>query len=78
MNRDSVEFVSVYIDSDIYPIEYVENDSIPWKVVPEKRGWGGSDIVDAYNVQYIPYNILIAPDGTIKARNIPPREFLLP
>lgn len=70
MNRDSVEFVSVYIDSDIYPIEYVENDSIPWKVVPEKRGWG-SDIVDAYNVQYIPYNILIAPDGTIKARNIP-------
>ncbi len=40
MNRDSVEFVSVYIDSDIYPIEYVENDSIPWKVVPEKRGWG--------------------------------------
>ena len=70
VNRDSVEFMTVYIDSDIYPMEYVENDSIPWMVVPEKRGWG-SDIVDAYNVQYIPFNILIAPDGNIKVRNIP-------
>ncbi|SEA24116.1 protein of unknown function [Porphyromonadaceae bacterium NLAE-zl-C104] len=70
VNRDSVEFLTVYIDSDIYPVEYVENDSIPWSVVPEKRSWG-SDIVDAYNVQYIPFNILIAPDGNIKVRNIP-------
>ena len=70
VNKDSVEFLTVYIDSDIYPVEYVENDSIPWRVVPEKRSWG-SDIVDAYNVQYIPFNILIAPDGNIKVRNIP-------
>ncbi len=70
VNRDSVEFLTVYIDSDIYPVEYVENDSIPWTVVPEKRSWG-SDVVDAYNVQYIPFNILIAPDGNIKVRNIP-------
>ena len=70
VNKDSVEFLTVYIDSDIYPIEYVENDSIPWTVIPEKRSWG-SDIVDAYNVQYIPFNILIAPDGNIKVRNIP-------
>lgn len=73
VNRDSVEFLTVYIDSDIYPLEYVENDSIPWRVVPEKRSWG-SDIVDAYNVQYIPFNILIAPDGDIKVRNIPAQE----
>lgn len=70
VNKDSVNFVTVYIDSDIYPVEYVENDSVPWTVVPEKRSWG-SDIVDAYNVQYIPFNILIAPDGNIKVRNIP-------
>ncbi len=70
VNRDSVEFLSVYIDSDIYPVEYVENDSITWRVVPEKKSWG-SDIVDAYNVQYIPFTILVAPDGTIKVRNIP-------
>ncbi|WP_298653864.1 thioredoxin family protein [uncultured Proteiniphilum sp.] len=70
IDKDSVEFMTIYIDSDIYPVEYVENDSIPWTVVPEKRSWG-SDIVDAYNVQYIPFNILIAPDGNIKVRNIP-------
>ncbi|WP_323402967.1 thioredoxin-like domain-containing protein [Proteiniphilum sp.] len=70
VDKDSVEFLTVYIDSDIYPVEYMENDSIPWKVVPEKRGWG-SDIVDSYNVQYVPFNILIDPAGHIKVRNIP-------
>ncbi|HAC73312.1 MAG TPA: hypothetical protein DCF46_06875, partial [Porphyromonadaceae bacterium] len=47
VNKDSVEFISVYIDSDIYPISYIENDSIPWTVVPEKKSWA-SDIVEAY------------------------------
>lgn len=70
IDSDSIQFLTIYIDSDIYPVEYVENDSIPWTVIPEKRGWG-SDIVDAYNVQYIPFNILISPDGKIKVRNIP-------
>ncbi len=70
VNKDSVAFITVYIDSDIYPADYAENDSIPWVIVPEKRSWG-SDIVDAYNVQYIPFNILIAPDGNIQVRNIP-------
>lgn len=70
VNKDSVEFVTVYIDSDIYPVDYAVSDSIPWIVVPEKRSWG-SDIVDAYNVQYIPFNILITPGGIIKVRNIP-------
>lgn len=70
VNKDSVAFVTVYIDSDIYPADYTENDSIPWIVVPEKRSWG-SDVVDAFNVQYIPFNILIAPDGNIQVRNIP-------
>lgn len=73
VGSDSVKFLTVYIDSDIYPIEYVENDSIPWTVVPEKRSWS-ADIVDAYNVQYVPFNILIGPDGNIKMRNIPAQE----
>lgn len=70
VNKDSVSFITVYIDSDIYPVEYVVNDSIPWIVVPEKKSWG-SAIVDTYNVQYIPFHILITPDGNIKVRNIP-------
>lgn len=70
VNKDSVAFITVYIDSDIYPIQYAENDSIPWIVVPEKKSWG-SDIVETFNVQFIPFNMLIAPDGTIKVRNLP-------
>lgn len=73
LNSDSVEFVSVYIDSDIYPIDYPSHDSISWTIVPEKKSWG-SDIVDILNVQYVPFNILVRPDGTIMERNIPSQE----
>lgn len=66
---DSVEFVTVYIDSENYPVEYVEQDSIPWTVVTEERGWG-ADIVDNFNVEYVPFNILISPDRKIQVRNI--------
>ncbi|MGI6073706.1 MAG: DUF4369 domain-containing protein [Fermentimonas sp.] len=69
VDKDSVEFVSVYIDSDDFPIEYNEQDSIPWKIVEEKDGWG-SEIVKSLNVQYLPFNMLVAPDGKIKMRNI--------
>lgn len=72
MNKDSVEFVSVYIDSDIYPID-AKHDSISWIVVTEDRGWG-SDIVDLLNIQYIPFNILVNPEGTIMLRNVPAQE----
>ncbi|NLI99889.1 MAG: redoxin domain-containing protein [Bacteroidales bacterium] len=69
LQRDSVEFITIYIDSESHPVEYVESDSIPWTVVAEKRSWG-ADIVDNYNVQYVPFNILISPDRTIQVRNI--------
>lgn len=69
LNKDSVKFISVYIDSDIYPITTIGNDSLPWTAVPEKRSWA-SDIVNAYNIHFVPYNILISPDGFIKTRNI--------
>lgn len=73
LNSDSVQFLTVYIDSDLYPIDYVANDTIPWVVIPEKRGWG-ADIVDVFNIQFIPYNILISPNGTIQVRNIPAQD----
>lgn len=72
LSNDSIQFVSVYIDSDNFPIE-VQHDSIPWIVVTEDRGWG-SDIVDLLNIQYIPFNILINPEGTIMLRNVPAQE----
>ncbi len=70
MDDTTASFVTIYIDSDLYPAGYTESDSLPWISVPEKKGWG-AEIVESYNVQYIPYNILIAPDGQIKVRNIP-------
>lgn len=73
LDSSKVEFVSVYIDSDIYPVDYPQQDSIPWTIVPEKRSWG-SDIVDLLNVQYIPFNILVKPDGIIMERNVPSQE----
>lgn len=70
VNKDSVEFISIYIDSDVYPVSYIENDSIEWTVVPEKKSWA-ADIVEAYNIEFIPNNILISPSGVISDRNVP-------
>ncbi len=69
LDADSVQFITVYIDTNNYPVEYVEGDSIPWTVVTEERGWG-ADIVNNFNVQYVPFNVLISPDRTIQVRNI--------
>jgi peroxiredoxin len=69
LNKDSVKFMSVFIDSDIYPISTIKNDSIPWTTVAEKKSWA-SDIVKTFHVEFVPYNILITPDGKIKNRNI--------
>ena len=40
LDKEKVEFVTIYIDTDVYPIETVEKDSLPWIAVPEERGWG--------------------------------------
>ena len=69
---DSVRFISIYIDSDTLPVTHLESDSITWMVVAESRGWG-SEIVDLFNIQYVPFNILICPAGIIRDRNILPQ-----
>ena len=65
-----IKFLSVYIDSDTLPITNTSLDSIPWKVIIEDKSWG-SDIVEAYNIHYLPFNILIDPTGKIVTRDIP-------
>ena len=69
INKDSVEFVSIYIDSNINPREYIDNDSIDWRIIPATKSWA-SDIVDAYNIEFVPNNILILPSGVINTRNL--------
>ena len=70
LKKDSIEFLSIYIDSDTLPIVYHDTDTIPWRIVTENKSWG-SDIVDAYNVHFTPLNILIDPKGKIISRDIP-------
>ena len=65
-----INFLSIYIDSDSLPIKNILLDSIPWKVIVEEKSWG-SDIVDAFNINYLPYNILIDSEGKIITRDIP-------
>ncbi len=70
LDKKNIEFLSIYIDSDTFPIVYHKIDSIPWKVVTAEESWG-SDIVDAYNVHHVPFYILINPEGKIITRDIP-------
>ena len=72
LDRDSVQFITIYIDSDFFPVTYLESDSITWTVVVEDKGWG-ANVVEMLNVQYVPFNILISPDGRIQDRNIFPQ-----
>lgn len=75
LNKDSVEFVSVYMDTDNYPIEYPETDSLPWTIVTDKRSWA-SHIVTSFNITEIPYSILVDPEGKIVGRNISAHQII--
>ena len=70
LDKKDIEFLSIYIDSDTLPIINHSVDSIPWKVVVENKSWG-SNIIEAYNVHYLPFNILIDKKGKIVTRDIP-------
>ena len=70
LDKKKVEFLSIFIDSDTFPIITHEIDSIPWKIINVNESWA-SDIVEAYNVHYTPFNILIDPEGIILSRDIP-------
>lgn len=69
VNKDSVEFISIYVDSKIAPQNNLENDSIAWKVVADDRNWA-SDIISSYSIESVPNNILISPQGTISERDV--------
>ena len=70
LDKKDIEFLSIYIDSDTLPIINHSIDSIPWSIVIEDKSWG-SDIIDIFNVHYLPFNILIDPKGIIVTRDVP-------
>ncbi|MDR0333714.1 MAG: DUF4369 domain-containing protein [Dysgonamonadaceae bacterium] len=73
LGKDTIRFISIYIDADTFPVTHLESDSIPWTVVAESNGWN-SQIVDAFNIQFVPFNILISPNRIISERNILPQR----
>lgn len=73
LDKDKIEFLTIFIDSDTLPIKSNKTDSISWKIVVEDKSWG-SDIIEKFNVHYTPFNILINPQGKIITRDIPISE----
>ena len=70
LDTTEFEFLSIFIDSDSLSIKNISSDSIPWKIFIDDKRWG-SDIVDAYNINYLPFNVLIDKKGKIITRDIP-------
>ena len=70
---DTARFVSIFIDSDTFPITHLESDSITWSVVVEQSGWN-ANVVNLLNIQSVPFTVLISPRGVIYKRNILPQQ----
>lgn len=63
-----IDFVSVLFNSEIKPIDNA-TDSIKWTILEDQGGWAAKS-VELYNVDAVPYNILISPDGVIQERDV--------
>lgn len=66
--KENIDIISVIIDNDIEPFSKATLDSIKWTLLPEYAGWA-SPVFELYNIQEVPYNILISPTGTILDRD---------
>lgn len=69
VDKDSVEFLSVYVDTAIHSDTIYKQDSLKWDYHVADRSWA-SDIVSNYNVEFVPSIFLITPDGIISNRNL--------
>lgn len=66
--KEDIDIVTVVIDHDIAPFSPATLDSIKWTILPEYDGWA-SPVFELYNIQEVPYNILISPTGVILDRD---------
>lgn len=68
--KNEINFVSIVIDSEKKPLEKATRDSIKWDIFLEDGSWA-SKTFRQYNINEVPYFILISPSGTILERNLP-------
>ena len=61
----NVEFLSVVFNDEVLPVA----DSIKWTVFYDTKGWA-SEIIKSYNINELPYSVLISPEGLILERGL--------
>lgn len=69
LDKKKIEFLSVFVDTDTFPIKQ-KVDTLPWNIIIDNKSWS-SNIIKDYNVNSLPFNILIDPNGIILSRDIP-------
>lgn len=70
MKSDQFEILSVSLDRDKDAwLKGIEEDNLTWPQISDLKGWN-SEPADLYVIRSIPQNVLVAPDGTIVARNL--------
>lgn len=73
--RRGFEIYAVSIDHDEARWrQFVAENDLPWTNVLAPGGGKQSPAAELYGIRYIPSNFLIAPDGTIAAKNLPGRR----
>lgn len=68
--KNEINFVSIIIDSEKKPLAKTSRDSIKWDIFLEDGSWA-SKTFRQYNINEVPYFILVSPSGTILERNFP-------
>jgi len=68
--KKNIEFITIVKDIEDTPISKNITDSVKWTIIPVKGGWSAKAF-ETYYIREMPYNILIAPTGTILERDFP-------
>ena len=68
-NNQKIEFVTIVINGETKPISKSIIESVKWSILQDNDSWA-SKTFNLYNINEIPYNILISPQGVILERDI--------
>lgn len=68
-DKKNIEFITIIKDTEQEPLSKNISDSIKWDIIPVQGGWSAKPFVE-YNINEMPYNILISPSSIIIERDI--------
>lgn len=68
-DKKNIEFITIIKDIEQKPLSENITDSVKWNIIPVEGGWSAKPFVE-YNINEIPYNILISPSSQILERDI--------